>query len=134
MISRHANGEDWMRFSSKVMTSLLSFTLGTTFFRAKILLMSQSLEFSKIFSANGCSFRVITSIWEILIFYRKMRKTEIPCIFTITEKERPFALVSSHMYRAKMDKQCHGSYVTEREKDALRGTRTTHLLLSGQMS
>ncbi len=32
------------------------------------------------------------------------------------------------------DKQCNESYVTEREKDDLRGTRTTHLLLSGQMS
>ncbi len=32
------------------------------------------------------------------------------------------------------DKQCHGSYVTERKKMSLRRTGTAHLLLSGQMS
>ncbi len=32
-----------------------------------------------------------------------------------------------------IEQQCHRLYVIEREKDALRGTRTTHLLLSGQM-
>jgi hypothetical protein len=32
------------------------------------------------------------------------------------------------------EQQCQGSYVTGQEKDDLRGTRTTHLLLSGRMS
>jgi hypothetical protein len=52
-----------------------------------------------------------------------------------TKKKKYPSVVSSHIYIyiEREELQCHRSYVTEREQDTIRGTRTTHLLLSGQM-
>jgi hypothetical protein len=61
-----------------------------------------------------------------LDFYRLVR-----ILINITLKIRHLSAVRCI---EREDKQWHGSYVTEREKMSLCGTRTTHILLSGKIS